>query len=284
MRDKILETVFGLMLAVNLFAADRYEVRAGDDPAGIDKFYMGRQIARVVSGHGNAVWLERPEREQEEQTTKMIELLALKPGDVVADVGAGTGYMSWRMAKKVAPGGKVYAQDIQQEMLDMIAENMKKRDVTNVVLTLGTDTDAKLPANALDFVLMVDVYHEFDHPYEMAESLVKALKPGGRLVFVEFKKEDPQIPIYAPHKMSEAQVKKEMAVFPLAHAQTITNLPWQHVIVFRKKPSAPANVRGALDLQSAPDVPSVRTALGSQVRVGVENTVANAIPANPQPK
>jgi ubiquinone/menaquinone biosynthesis C-methylase UbiE len=281
MRDKIFAAVFGFLLAANVFAAHRYELRAGDDPAGIDKFYMGRQIARVVSGHGNAVWLERPEREQEEQTTKMVDLLALKPGDVVADVGAGTGYMTWRMARKVAPNGKVYAQDVQQEMLDMIAENMKKRDVTNVVLTLGTASDAKLPANTLDLVLMVDVYHEFDHPYEMAESLVRALKPGGRLVFVEFKKEDPQIPIYPPHKMSEAQVKKEMAVFPLAHAQTFTNLPWQHVIVFKKKPTAPTNGRGSFDLQPSPNVQPL--APGS-ARIDVENAKANPIPANPQPK
>ena len=246
MRLKFYAIVAPFFAVALILAADRYEIRPGEHPAGINKYYMGRQIAHVVSGNENALWLERPEREKEEQTTEMIDLLKLKPGDVVADIGAGTGYITWRMAKKVAPNGKVYAQEVQQQMLDMVAENMKKRGVTNVVFTLGTATDAKLPANALDLIIMVDVYHEFDHPYEMGESLVRALKPGGRLVFVEFRKEDPKVPIYEPHKMSQAQVKKEMAMFPLEHSQTFTNLPWQHVIVFKKTgpvPSVPTNVR-----------------------------------------
>jgi precorrin-6B methylase 2 len=267
-----------LTLAATIFAADRYEIRPAEHPAGINKYYMGRQIAHVVSGNENAMWLERPEREKEEQTTQMIDLLDLKPGDVVADIGAGTGYITWRMAKKVAPNGKVYAQEVQQEMLDMVAENMKKRGVTNVVFALGTATDAKLPSNTLDLIIMVDVYHEFDHPYEMGESLVRALKPGGRLVFVEFRKEDPKVPIYEPHKMSEAQVKKEMAVFPLQHFQTFTNLPWQHVIVFKK---VGKNVRSGVDLHPAPNVQSLPT---RPARVRIENTTANAIPAAPAPK
>jgi len=116
-----------LILTAGIFAADRYEIRPGEHPAGINKYYMGRQIAHVVSGNENAMWLERPEREKEEQTTQMIDLLDLKPGDVVADIGAGTGYITWRMAKKVAPNGKVYAQEVQQEMLDMVAEIIKER-------------------------------------------------------------------------------------------------------------------------------------------------------------
>ena len=235
MRLKLYTAVAPFFSISLIFAADRYEIKPGEHPAGINKYYMGRQIAHVVSGNENALWLERPEREKEEQTTEMIELLKLKPGDVAADIGAGTGYITWRMAKKVAPIGKVYAQEVQQEMLDIVAENMKKRGVTNVVFTLGTATDAKLPANALDLIIMVDVYHEFDHPYEMGESLVRALKAGGRLVFVEFRKEDPKVPIYEPHKMSEAQVKKEMTLHPLEWVETLNVLPWQHIIVFKKK-------------------------------------------------
>jgi precorrin-6B methylase 2 len=215
-------------------STNRYELRSADDPNGIAKYYMGRQIAHVM-GHEGASWLERPEREAEEQTSAMIELLGLKPGEVAADIGAGTGYITWRMAQKVAPGGKVYAVEIQQEMLDLLAANMKTRGISNVVQHLGTITDAKLPTNALDLIIMVDVYHEFDHPYEMTDSMARSLKAGGRLVLVEFRKEDPRVPIKEVHKMSEAQVKKEMAIHPLEHSQTITNLPWQHVIVFKKK-------------------------------------------------
>jgi ubiquinone/menaquinone biosynthesis C-methylase UbiE len=224
---------FALILVGRTFAADRYETRPEFDRDGINKFYMGRQIAHVM-GHQAADWLERPERQAEEQTDKMIESLGLKPGDMVADIGAGTGYISWRMAKKIEPGGKVYAVEIQQEMLDLLSANMKKRGITNVVQTLGTITDPKLPTNALDLIIMVDVYHEFDFPFEMTEAMVRSLKPGGRLVFVEFREEDASVPIKPVHKMSEAQVKKEMALFPLQHSQTITNLPWQHVIIFKK--------------------------------------------------
>jgi precorrin-6B methylase 2 len=220
--------VCGLLAQTN-----RYETREAFDRNGINKFYMGRQIAHVM-GHEGADWLERPTRELEEKPDQMIEALNLKPGDVAADIGAGTGYITWRMAKKVAPNGKVYAVEIQQEMLDLLSENMKKRGVTNVVQALGTVTDPKLPTNSLDLIIMVDVYHEFSHPYEMAESMCNALKIGGRLAFVEFKKEDPAVPIKEVHKMSEAQVKKEMSIHPLEHSQTITNLPWQHVILFKK--------------------------------------------------
>jgi ubiquinone/menaquinone biosynthesis C-methylase UbiE len=211
-----------------------YELRPGADPNGIDKYYMGRQIAHVM-GHQAADWLERPERQQEENTDQMIELLNLKPGDNVADIGAGTGYITWRMAKKIAPNGKAYAVEIQQEMLDLLAANMKQRGLTNVVQTLGTVTDPKLPADTLDLIILVDVYHEFDHPYEMTDAMVRALKPGsGRLAFVEFRKEDRNVPIKDLHKMSEAQVKKEMSPFPLKHLTTHTNLPWQHLIIFQK--------------------------------------------------
>jgi len=215
-------------------AASHYEVREQHDPNGIGKFYMGREIAHVM-GHQAADWLERPEREKEERPDLLIESLKLKSGDVVADIGAGTGYYSWRAAQKAGETGLVYAVEIQQEMLDLLAARMAERKITNVKGLLGTITDPKLPPASVDLVLMVDVYHEFDHPFEMMEAICKSLKPGGRVVFVEFRAEDPKVPIKEVHKMSEAQVRKEMTVHPLEWMETINVLPWQHIIVFRKK-------------------------------------------------
>src|SRR6266571_4821065 len=214
--------------------SSRYEYRREHDPNGIGKFYLGREIAHVM-GHQAADWLERPEREAEEKPDLLLEALKLKPGDVVADIGAGTGYYSWRMAKLVGDQGLVYAVDIQQEMLDLLAKKMAERKISNVKGVLGTLTDPKLPANSVDLVLMVDVYHEFDHPYEMMQAICKALKPAGRVVLVEFRAEDPTVPIKEVHKMSEVQVRKEMSAHPLEWVETIATLPWQHVIVFRKK-------------------------------------------------
>ena len=211
-----------------------YEHRREHDPNGIGKFYLGREIAHVM-GHQAADWLERPERESEEKPDLLIEALKLKSGDVVADIGAGTGYYSWRMAKEVGEKGVVYAVDIQQEMLDLLAKRMAERKLTNVRGVLGTIKDPKLPARSVDLVLMVDVYHEFDHPFELMQAICQALKPGGRVVFVEFRAEDPKVPIKEVHKMSEAQVRKEMSAQPLEWVETIATLPWQHVIVFRKK-------------------------------------------------
>ena len=213
----------------------RYEYRQEHDPNGIGKFYMGREIAHVMGGHEAADWLERPERAEEEKPDLLLKTLKLKPGDVVADIGAGTGYYSWRLAKLVGEKGLVYAVDIQQEMLDALATKMAERKITNVKGVLGTITDPKLPPRSVDLVLMVDVYHEFDHPFEMVQAICRSLKPGGRVVFVEFRAEDPKVPIKEVHKMSEAQVRKEMSVQPLEWAETIETLPWQHVIVFRRK-------------------------------------------------
>ena len=214
--------------------APRYETRADHDPNGTGKFYMGREIA-LVMGHEAAGWLDRPEREKEEQPTRLVELLKLKPGEVVADVGAGSGYLTFRLAAKVGPTGKVLAVDIQPEMLALIRERTKAKGLTNVEPVLGTESDPKLPAAAVDTIVMVDVYHEFSHPYEMTAAMVKALKPGGRLVFVEYRLEDETVPIKLVHKMSEKQVIKEMTPFPLKHVKTHAGLPWQHVIVFEKK-------------------------------------------------
>jgi SAM-dependent methyltransferase len=211
-----------------------YELRKEHDPDGIGKFYMGREIAQVM-GHEAAGWLERPEREKEEQPTKLLELLKVQPGDVVADVGAGSGYLSFRLAEVVGAKGKVLAEDIQPEMLDIIRKRMKDKKVTNVEPILGTITDPKLPTAGVDLILMVDVYHEFDHPLEMTEAMVKALKPGGRLVFVEYRLEDRDVPIKLVHKMSQKQVIKEMAPHPLRYVKTLDGLPWQHIIIFEKK-------------------------------------------------
>jgi len=232
-RVKFLLLVF---LGVGLAAGaepERYETRTRHDPNGIGRFYLGREIAQVM-GHQGADWLERPERGEEENPDKLIALLALKPGEVVADIGAGTGYISWRMAKEVAPGGKVFAVDIQQEMLDLLEVKMKQRGVTNVVMALGTETDPKLPPGSVDLAIMVDVYHEFSEPQKMMENIVKALKPGGRVAFVEYRAEDPNVPIKQVHKMSEAQVKKEAEAVGLKWEKTLPGLPRQHLIIVRK--------------------------------------------------
>jgi SAM-dependent methyltransferase len=216
----------------------RYETRKIHDENGIGKFYMGREIAQVM-GHEAAGWLERPEREQEERSSKLLESLKLKDGDVVVDLGAGSGYFTFPLAAKVAPKGKVLAVDIQQEMLDIIKKKMKEKKVTNIDLILGTETDPKLPEAGVDLILLVDVYHEFSDPYEMTVTMTKGLKPGGRLVFVEFRMEDEKVPIKLVHKMSERQVLKEMEPHPLKHVKTLDVLPWQHIIIFEKKADSP---------------------------------------------
>ena len=215
-------------------AEARYETKARPSRDGIGKLYFGREIAQVM-GHQGAGWLERPEREEEERTDLLIEALALKPGEIVADIGAGSGYFSWRMARKVGASGRVYAVEIQQEMLDILMANMKRRQVGNIVQpVLSTVQDPKLPTAAVDTILLVDVYHEFDFPYEMTRAMIDALKPGGRLVLVEYRGEDPDVPIKPLHKMTVAQVRREMSVHPVKFEQTIATLPRQHILVFRK--------------------------------------------------
>lgn len=212
----------------------RYEMRKEHDPNGTGKFYMGREIA-LVMGHLAAGWLERPEREREEAPTKLMEALKIKPGQVVADVGAGSGYFTFRLAEQVGDKGKVLAVDIQPEMLKLIRQRMKAKNVTHVEPIRGTESDPKLPANSVDLILMVDVYHEFSFPYEMTVAMLAALKPGGRMVFVEYRMEDPEVPIKLVHKMTEKQVLKEMSIHPLRHVETVGTLPRQHIIIFEKK-------------------------------------------------
>ena len=211
----------------------RYETRTEHDPYGTGKFYMGREIAHVMSYEG-ASWLERPEREREERVSKLMPSLNIKPGEVVVDLGAGSGFHTMKLAKLVGPKGKVYAVDIQKEMLAIIGKRLKKENINNVELVHNTEKDPKLPANSIDLILMVDVYHELSYPYEVTVELVKALKPGGRLVFVEFRLEDEKVPILTVHRMSIKQVMREMAPHPLKHVRTLNHLPGQHVIIFEK--------------------------------------------------
>ena len=201
---------------------------------GIGKSYMGREISAVMGWQG-AAWLERQERDREERTDLLLAALMLQPGFVVADIGAGTGYLSRRMAPAVMPGGKVWAVDVQPEMVNMLMAGAKRSGLTQIEARLGAVDDVKLPASSVDVAVMVDVYHELAYPYEVMSSVVKALKPGGRVVFVEYKAEDPLVPIKPLHKMSEAQIRREAAVFALDWERTVRTLPWQHVVVFRKR-------------------------------------------------
>ena len=212
-----------------------YERREQHDRNGIGKFFLGREIAHVM-GHQAAGWLERPERQEEERTDLLVEALGLKPGMNVADIGCGTGYLSERMARKIVPGGVVFGVDIQQEMLDLLVRKMGMMRIGNVKPVLGAEADPKLAPGSCDLMIMVDVYHEFEFPYEMMRKMVPALKKGGRIVFVEFRAEDPMVPIKEVHKMSEAQVRKEMALHPeMEWVETRKELPQQHIILFRRK-------------------------------------------------
>ena len=210
-----------------------YEIRAVHDPDGTGKFYMGREIASVM-GPGGISWLDRPEREEEEHPRVVIDALGLQSGEVVADLGAGSGFFTFRIAPKVGKSGKVLAVDIQDEMLEAIRERAARLHITNVEEVKGTATDPKLPANALDLVLMVDVYHELEFPYEMMTKVRAALKPNGRVVFIEYRKEDPRVAIKELHKMSLEQLQKEMRAVGLVPVRTVETLPSQHIAMFKK--------------------------------------------------
>lgn len=213
----------------------RYEFRKLHDPNGIGKFYMGREIAHVM-GFQAAPWLERNNRQQEENIVLMVKSLDLKPGDVVADIGAGSGVISVMIAEQVLPDGSVLAVDIQQEMLDLLAKKLKMLGVENVRPIKGTAVSPNLKPESVDLAVMIDVYHEFEHPYEMLLEISKSLKEGGRVAFVEYRKEDADVPIKLVHKMSEEQVKREASLpeFELTWKETINVLPWQHIVVFEK--------------------------------------------------
>lgn len=209
-----------------------YQWRTIHSPDGIGKFYQNREIAKVM-GHTESLWLERPSREAEEQPQKIISALNLKPTDVVADIGAGTGYFSFRIAQNLT-SGKVLAVDIQPEMLDIINFLKQEQGITNVEPILANINNPNLRQNSIDLALMVDAYHEFSQPYEVMKGIVKALKPGGRVVLVEYRRENPFIPIKGLHKMTQKQVKQEMAVVGLQWQETNETLPIQHLMIFAK--------------------------------------------------
>jgi ubiquinone/menaquinone biosynthesis C-methylase UbiE len=195
----------------------------------------GRPIANVMGAAG-AGWLDRPERESEEHPDQALDAIGIKPGMVVADVGAGTGYMSLRMARRVGPTGKVYANDLQPEMLSKLRVNAEREKLSNVETVQGTESDPKLPANTMDLVLLVDVYHEFSQPQAMLDRIRESLKPEGRLVLLEYRKEDPKVPIRPEHKMSVAGVRTEVEAERYKLDQVIEKLPRQHIIIFKKVP------------------------------------------------
>ena len=199
---------------------------------GIGKLYMGREISHVM-GHRGAMWLERPEREREERTDLLIEALPLSENSIVADIGAGTGYFSFRMAERV-PAGKVLAVDIQQEMLDIIEQRKADGAPANVETVLGDEKNPNLANSSVDVILIVDAYHEFSYPYEMGIAMARALKQGGLLVLIEYRAEDPSVPIKRLHKMTEEQAKREMAAVGLEWVRTEDFLPQQHFLVFKR--------------------------------------------------
>jgi SAM-dependent methyltransferase len=231
----IVESNAGLIAQRRLGAAPDsagYQRKAPQDPNGIGKYYMGRQIAHVM-GHDAAGWLERPGRQEQEGTDVLLRALRLKPTDVVADLGAGTGYFTFLMSPLV-PQGRVLAVDIQPEMLTKVRATSAERKITNVEPVLGTVRNPNLPAGSLDLVLIVDAYHEFDHPREMMRSVRNALKPGGRVALVEYRAEDPNLPIKRIHRMSEEQARREMEAIGLKFVENNKALPQQHLLIFQR--------------------------------------------------
>jgi len=226
-------TLTGQTVTDSRLPATLYTNRSPHSADGIGKFFEGREIA-LVMGHQAADWLERPEREAEEHTSQLLDELHVRPGMVVADIGAGTGYYSRRLAKLVGASGRVLAVDIQPEMLTLLTNQASKLGLTNITPVLGSITNPNLGSASIDLALLVDVYHEFDFPFEMMRSISSALKPGGQVVLVEFRGEDANVPIKELHKMTVAQVKREMALHPLQHVRTIEVLPWQHILVFER--------------------------------------------------
>ncbi|WP_426492857.1 class I SAM-dependent methyltransferase [Hymenobacter sp. 102] len=210
-----------------------YERRAPQDLNGIGKYYLGRQIAHVM-GHEGASWLERADRQQEEGTDILLRELRLKPTDVVADIGAGTGFFTFRISPLV-PQGKVLAVDIQPEMLTALRDTRERLRATNVVPVRGTTDNPNLPARGVDVVLIVDAYHEFDHPREMMRAIRNSLTPTGRVALVEYRAEDPNVPIKRIHKMSIAQARREMTAIGLQLTDSIESLPQQHLLIFQRR-------------------------------------------------
>ena len=228
--------LLSILSTVTLYSQDKiteetYTYKKGDY-SGIGKWYMGREIAYVM-GYQGIGWLERPEREYEENTSKLIRNLDIQPNDVIADIGAGSGYHVFKMAP-LAKNGKVYAVDIQKEMLNAIQQENETQELDNILLIKGTEKSTNLPENTIDKILMVDVYHEFSFPVEMLASMKKALKPNGEIYLVEYRAEDDSVPMKQLHKMSEKQAVKEFEAAGFKLLKNISNLPWQHCMIFIK--------------------------------------------------
>ena len=199
---------------------------------GTGKYYMGREIAQVM-GHQGSGWLERPDRATEEQPQKMIAALELKSTDVVADIGAGTGYISQLIAQQV-PEGKVLAVDVQPEMIELLKQRIQNSKITNIQTQLGTEQSPELPAESIDVAIMVDAYHEFSYPHEMIAGIVAALKPGGRVILTEYRGEDPKVLIKPHHKTTQKQIQYEMKDLGLTLLKNESVLPQQHLFFFGK--------------------------------------------------
>ena len=235
MRIKKATYLIAIMVLILPFTAcqaqtsSNYEFKNGD-PSGIGKWYKGREIAHVM-GYQGMEWLDRPEREQEEKTSKLLKNMNLKPTDIVADIGAGSGYHVFKMAPKVNEGF-VYAVDIQKEMLQAIKTKKQALGQDNIKLVKGTEKNVNLPKNELDKILMVDVYHEFEYPIEMLASIKTALRENGKIYLIEYRAEDLTVPIKRLHKMSQIQAVKEMKAAGFKLIENINNLPWQHCMVF----------------------------------------------------
>ena len=229
------------LISVNLFLLSEV-IYAAEHPGyidaperrttGIGKFYMDREISFVM-GHRAAGWLNRPERIREEMPDDVVANMGLESDHVVADIGAGSGYFSFRIADRV-PSGKVFAVDIQPEMLQLIERQKTDTGVANIEGVLGQIDNPNLAPNSIDAAIMVDAYHEFSHPFEMINGIYNALRPGGRIFLLEYRGEDDSVPIRPLHKMTEEQVVKEMSVFGLEWTETLDFLPWQHMMIFTK--------------------------------------------------
>jgi SAM-dependent methyltransferase len=206
-------------------------------PDGTGRTYFGREVAHFMTHHG-IPWLERDSREQEERTSALLDALELRPGMCVADIGAGSGRLTVPMARRVAPG-IAYGTDIQPEMLQFLEARARSEGLANLKGILGDLDDVQLPEASVDLVLLVDAYHEFGNPWEMARSIRRALRPGGRVALVEFRAEDPEVPIKALHKMTEAQCRREFEAAGFRWLRTDPRLPWQHLVWFERPAVTP---------------------------------------------
>jgi precorrin-6B methylase 2 len=221
-----------ISIAQNANSVDAYTYKKGD-PNGTSKWYMGREIAHVMGFEGMS-WLNRPEREKEENTAKLLNNMNIKPGDTIADIGAGSGYHVFKMAP-IAKDVFVYAVDIQDEMLVVMDYRIENMEIDNVAVVKGSEESVNLPENSVDKIIMVDVYHEFSYPIEMIASIKKALRADGKIYLIEYRAEDASVPIKEVHKMSEKQAVKEFEAAGFTLESNKSNLPWQHCMVFIKE-------------------------------------------------